>query len=177
MTPNRIKRKASGLTIVELLVAVTLTAILITSIAVAMHASLENYSVNKRLANGTHISRRVLNNIAETIRTADAVQFADGEAVLEVDPPGASISSIKYELVNNKLVYSETIDGTTTSSDLIGGSSDDVIVTSFEVTKVIGKDSDDVDCTSTVIIKLSLTIDGQVVNMRASASPRRNQEY
>ncbi|HHH75982.1 MAG TPA: type II secretion system protein [Phycisphaerae bacterium] len=169
---------AAGLTLIELLVAAVLTAILITSIAVAMHASLENYSVNQRVANGTHVARRVLNNISEKIRTAQAVDSGGGSSILRIVPPDSEgIDQIEYELVGTVLYYRETIGATTNTYILVGDTLDDVKVDTFTVTKESGLDSEGQPCTAKVIIDLGLDIKGQPINMRASASPRKNQTY
>ena len=172
------KHNAAGLTLIELMVATVLTAILVTSIAVAMHASLENYNVNQQVANGTHVARRVLNNISEKIRTAQAVDSVGGSSILRIVPPDSTgIDQSEYELIGTILYYRETVGSTTTAYILVGDSLDDVKVDTFNVTKESGLDSQGQPCTARVIIDLGLDIQGQPINMRASASPRKNQTY
>ena len=71
--PTRIIRHRHGLTFVELLIALTITALLLTAVAVAFNSSVINYKENKDMFTTINNARQALHRITTQLRTAQAV--------------------------------------------------------------------------------------------------------
>ena len=67
------KRYHRGFTIVELLIALAITAILLTAIAVAFNASIINYTENQNIFKAINSARQALSRITTEVRTAKMV--------------------------------------------------------------------------------------------------------
>jgi len=65
----RNKRYHRGFTIVELLIALAITAILLTAIAVAFNASIINYTENQNIFKAINNARQALSRITTEVRT------------------------------------------------------------------------------------------------------------
>ena len=62
-----------GFTIVELLIALAITAILLAAVAVAFNASVTNYQENEKVFRVINNARQALSRITSQLRTANAV--------------------------------------------------------------------------------------------------------
>ena len=69
----KIKNFAKAFTIVELLIAIAISAILLAAVAVAFNASIINYNENQDMFKATNSSRQALFRITTQLRTADSV--------------------------------------------------------------------------------------------------------
>jgi prepilin-type N-terminal cleavage/methylation domain-containing protein len=67
----------SAFTIIELLLALAITAMLLTAAAVAFNASIKNYQENENIFNAINKARQALFRITTQLRTADAVATDD----------------------------------------------------------------------------------------------------
>jgi len=169
-------RTAKAFTLAELLLALTISALLLLAIATVMYAGLESYKQNDQLATVTQTARSVLNRMTRDIRTAEAVDY-DNE-VFTIIPPddGSGITEIQYERDGEELIYRVTKNGVETTENLIA-SSDDVYISAFTVTEETGQDWQGYDCTKCLTIRLTLSIDGKTHSFSATARPRRNLTY
>lgn len=167
---------ASGFSLVEVLLAITLVALLLLSVGVALQASFDSYRENEKIAAVTQAARSALGRMTREMRNAEALS-ADSTSVT-ILPPGGDDSpdQIRYELSDGTLYYRLTEDSTETEYVLLGGSSG-VSVTSFDVAHQMGVDSEGTPCVKTVTVKMQLNVDGQSHTVSASVSPRRNQTY
>jgi type II secretory pathway component PulJ len=105
-----IKHRASSIesafTVAELLMALAVTAILLTAVAVALNASVMNYQQNEHIFKAVNSARQALFRITTQLRTAEAVATNDpsNECTLLVgDPPNTSSITYRYDSSDNKL--------------------------------------------------------------------------
>jgi prepilin-type N-terminal cleavage/methylation domain-containing protein len=176
LSAKRTCAASRGFTVVELLLALVILAILLTSAALAIHASMQSYTENDKIAAATQTGRSVLERITREVRTAAAVNSETPASELQLIPPadGSGLQEIRYEHAGDTLYYHRTVNGTTTTYVLIGGQDDDVKVHSFSVTV---DEWEGRDCTKNVTVWLEVEVDDHRLALRASASPRRNQLY
>ena len=169
-------RTAKAFTVAELLLALTISALLLLAIATVMYAGLENYEQNEQLATVTQTARGVLNRMTRDIRTASAIDYSS--EVFTIIPPddGSGITQIQYERDGGRLIYRVTKNGTEATENLIA-SDDDVQISSFSVTEETGQDWEGYDCTKCLAIGVALSIDGKTHTFSATARPRRNRLY
>ena len=184
-SPKRdVRRNPSGFTLIEVLLAVTITALLLAAIATAMHASLMSYTENEKSASVTQTARSVINRLVRDVRTAQAVNSGDNLLVIIPPDDGSGVTEIHYEFSEGQLLYRTISGGPMTTYVLIDSPEEadrsSAGVTSFDVLREIGQvwDGNDwVDCTKSVTVRLVLDVDGQPFGVTATAAPRRNQTY
>lgn len=68
----RYARRATGFTVVELLIGLAITAVLLTAVAVAFNASVINYRQNERIFQSINNARQALFRMTTQIRTGDS---------------------------------------------------------------------------------------------------------
>jgi len=105
------KRYHHGFTIVEMLIALAITAILLTAIAVAFNASIINFTENQNIFKAINSARQALSRITTQVRTAKMVDANDisGETRCRVWCADGSIVTYRYENSEQKL-YLDTSD-------------------------------------------------------------------
>jgi type II secretory pathway pseudopilin PulG len=171
-------QQKTGFTVIEVLLSLALTGMLMTAVAVALHASLTSYHENDKIATATQTARSVLNRMMRDVRTAEAVN-CDGYGAMSIIPPenGDGLEMIQYESVyDGKLYYRRTVNGNTTQYVLIGDS-DEVTVSNFTAYNEMAQDGEGVWYTKCVTARLEVLVDDKRFTVTASAAPRRNQEY
>lgn len=174
---KKLLKTKQGFTIVEMLLALAILAVLLSAVAVAMHASLHNYSENTKIAELTQTARVVLNRMMSEVRTADAVDSASQRVtIIPPQPDPGNLTEIEYELDDGVLYCRRTVSGCQTSEPLIA-SDEDVQVTGFSVTRETGIDGEEVEYTKSVTTQLDLQSGNSTFSVTASACPRRNMEY
>ena len=163
-------------TVVEMLVALIVTALLLTAIAMVMHASLFSYKENEQIATVTQTARSILGRMSRDIRTAQAISYSGG--LMTIIPPdnGSGISQIQYELSGSTLIYRVTKSGVETTQNLVAPG-DDVNINSFAITEETGHDWQGLDCTKSLALTVVFTMDGKDYPFTATARPRRNIVY
>lgn len=168
--------KNGGFTIVEMLLAVCILAVLMASVAVAFHGSLVNYRENEKIARTIHIARVVLDRLMAEVRTADGID-SDSQRVTIVPPVNPEqITQIEYELSGGVLHYRRIIMGSEESQPFIS-SDDDVQVESFTVSRQTAVDGEGATYTTSLTVQLVLRSGANRFPLTASACPRRNQQY
>ena len=168
--------KNGGFTIVEMLLAVCILAVLMASVAVAFHGSLVNYRENEKIARTIHIARVVLDRLMAEVRTADGID-SDSQRVTIVPPVNPEqITQIEYELSGAVLYYRRIIMGSEESQPFIS-SDDDVQVESFTVSRQTAVDGEGATYTTSLTVQLVLRSGANRFPLTASACPRRNQQY
>jgi len=96
-------RYASGFTIVELLLALAITAILLAAVAVAFNASIINYRENEDIFKTINNARQALFRITTQLRTADAVDPTSPDNECTLITPGGDDITYRYNNEDNKL--------------------------------------------------------------------------
>ena len=168
MNKSVIKRRNSGFTLIELIIAVLLSTILLAGMGALLHAAFSSYEFNTDLTDKTQTIRAAINRITREIRNADNVSWVNGNQL--VITTGTSSTTYTYSSSAKTLTYS---DGSTTSTVLspdYGTSVEDITV-SF-ITPAEQTDS-------TLLVQLIFTLnlgDGDIT-ITGSASPRRNHLY
>lgn len=166
----------SAFTLVEVLLAITLVALLLLSVGVALQASFDSYQENDRLAAATQTARSALGRMSREIRNAEAIDTDTARITILPPSSGDWPQQIEYELSSGTLYYRRTVSGTENEYVLLG-SDEQVSVDSFEVASEAGEDAEGTPCTKTVTIRIVLNVDGQTYPVSASVSPRRNQTF
>ena len=171
----RSRRRKSAFTLVETILSVTITAMLLTAIAVAVKTSLSSYKDNEKIAAVTQGARSALSQMMGDVRAADAVEALSTRLTIVPPADGSGLQQVQYEFLGDgKLYYRRTVGGATTSYVLLG---DDMTVSSFSVTSEMAEDGEGMLYTKSVTAHLELAVDNETMVVTASASPRRNQEY
>jgi type II secretory pathway pseudopilin PulG len=165
---------AAAFTVVELLIAVAIMAMLLAAVAVAMQGVLQCYGENGKIADVTQAARVVLHRMTMEIRTAN--EASTSSTRISIIPADPAVSEIVYELINGTLYRRQTVSGVTSSSELISAGGQ-VQVTSLNLSKVNGVDGHGVSYTKSVTVKLTLRVDNSTLPVTASASLRRNMDY
>lgn len=181
-TSERGRAGRLGFTIIEMLMSLMLVSMLLTTIALAMRASMDTYEANRNLSAVNQASRSLAMRIQREVRQAEAVDFTVGINKLVITPPPnmSGLQQITYQYTGGtktltySLEYSNPAnDATETLFDADG----DVTLSGFYVTYVTGLNEQGLTCTKRVICTTYYTIDGQTSPLVFTASPRRNQSY
>jgi prepilin-type N-terminal cleavage/methylation domain-containing protein len=169
MTENPKRR---GFTIMEMLLALTIVAMVLASIAAAVHASLHGYTENEKLTTATQTGRVVLGRMTREIRTCTDLD-SDGASVTIIPPnDGSGVAQIVYEISEGQLVCCRTMsDGSKNTSTLIGGPGDDTTLVSFYVLREDDATGEPVSAT----IRLDFRVSDQPFGMTTSAALRKTQ--
>lgn len=174
-------RSPRAFTLVELLIALLILVVLLTSAALAIRASMHSFRENDEIAAATQAGRAVLDRITRDVRTAAAVDLSTASNELILVPPddGRGLDQIHYEYIpaDGALLLRRTSGGTEATSVLVGGSADSVRVSSFAAEVEEGLDGEGLTCAKRVTLHLALQVDGHSSSLCASAAPRRNRSY
>ena len=166
----------TAFTVIEVLLALTILAILLSAVALAMQGGLKCFDESEQIAQLIQTSQVVLNRMMSEVRTAQAVD-TDTQRISIIPPENEEgITNIEYEFVDGVLYYRQTINGEQTSQELI--SSDDAArVVSFTVSRETAIGEDDLIYTRSVTATLKLQAGDNQFTITASACPRRNMNY
>jgi len=166
-------RLTPAFTLVEVLLTLAILAMLLASVAIAVHASLQSYTVNESIASVTQASRVILSRMMGEIRTAGDVDSTD--TLLTITPPddGSGLQQIQYEYTGGKLHYRRTVNGIQSDHVLLGDGADGIVISAFSI---VPEDSDEGVPLSRKV-RLVLKRGGANFAVTASAAIRRNREY
>lgn len=115
-TPARIQR---GFTMVEVMLSLTILAILMTAVAVAFDASVTNYNANKGIYQTVNTARQALLRITNDLRTAQDLPLSAEEANTQIsfgnDTDGDGIYdkdvTYRFDSGTNTLYYDDNLTG------------------------------------------------------------------
>ena len=169
-------RRRAGLGVVELLIALAITAALLTSVAIAFHASLQTVKENQDISSATNSARIILHRMMAHVRQADAVQTDTARITIIPVVESSDKDEIEFELLDGTLWYRETEDGTTSSYPMLSPA-DGLTINSFRVDSEIDTDPNGVDFTSKVTATLAITVNDNPFAITTSTNPRRNVEW
>jgi len=175
-SPTHRRRTAPGLGMVELLLSLSIMAMLLTSVAAAFHASLNTVDENQKIATVTHNARIVLNRMMAEIRQAEAVD-CDDQRVSIIPPTFGDVQVIEYERVGDTLWYRQTVDGTVHDYPILTPE-DGVTIHTFDIfyetaTGVDGS-GNPITYTRRVTAELDVSVGDNRFAVTASTNPRRN---
>ncbi|MCD4823570.1 MAG: prepilin-type N-terminal cleavage/methylation domain-containing protein [Phycisphaerae bacterium] len=164
------KHFSRAFTLVEVIIAITITGIILAALATALSGSLTVYDGNNQIAAINQAARVIMDRMGREMRMADNVDCSAN--LLKIYPDGPTDPYLQYSLNTDTGVFSYIQDGT--SHELLG-SEDDVSVQSFtiDLTQVLEEST---LYTTLARIKLVLLIDGQSYSFTTSAVPRKNMD-
>jgi type II secretory pathway pseudopilin PulG len=169
-------QRLGGFTILELLLSVAMTAVLLTAVAAAMHASSQSYMENEKVATTCQMARMVLSRMAQEIRTANNVLVPSSSKIVIVPASG---SNIEYELVSGVFYYRRGAE----SYPLLT-SSDEITLTSFAPSREILRDDQGQPVVEggnsvarSATARLVLTAGSYTLPVSASSTLRMRQSY
>ena len=160
-----------GFTMVEMLISLVILAMLLTAVATAMHASLQSYSENDKIAATTQTARAVVSRMMSDVRTAAAISTTTTRLTITAPNGG----TIEYEFVNGQLLYRRT-EGTLVTYVLMD-STDQVRLTSLNIARESGMNDQGQACTKSVKATLMMSAGTQSFAVTASSAVRRNQSW
>ncbi len=173
--PN--SRKTAGLGLVELLLSLTIASMLLTSVAIAFHASLETFDENGKVASVTHSSRVLLHRMMTEARCADAVECESNRIAIIPPDDGSCTTMVQYVLTNGTLWYRVTAGGIERVYPLLSPDTDNVTINSFNVTSETDIDENGQIYTISITAQLDLEVDGNCFAVTASTNPRQNMAW
>ncbi len=171
-------RQRRGFTLAEMLIAVSLAALLMGSAAVFVHAAFHSREQNTESLDLTRLGRFIMNRVLTDIRHADnAALEADGtRLVLTLPDTGEGEETVTVEASGAALTYSgQVASDTAVTETLVDGT--DVVLSQFTVTLTAGADAEGNPCVECVSIVLGLRSGEHSLSLTGSACPRRNQSY
>ncbi|MFW6155339.1 MAG: PilW family protein [Planctomycetota bacterium] len=172
-SPTHPRHTAPGLGMVELLLSLSIMALLLTSVAAAFQASLNTVDENQKIAAVTHNARIVLNRMMAEIRQAEAVECNPHK--VSIIPPDGDATLIEYQLDgdNNILWYRQTIDGTVYSHRILAPDNG-AAIHAFDIFYETGTDHEGLGCVRRVTAELDVSVGDNRFAVTASTNPRRN---
>jgi len=171
----RPKRKTpGGFTLIEMMIALALMAMLMGAIAAAVHASLTNYRENEEMFRAISTARQAVVRITTDLRTSSAIKSDDGAEVctisLDGDPEedgSTAVWDIAYEFDDaaNALNFVQyNTDGTILASNILCRN---VTAMNFTRTPASGK-------ARSVRISMTVTVGDHSQTVSSAAVIRRN---
>ncbi len=177
MTRSKIRRRGrGGFSVLEMLAAVAIVAMLMAALAVAVQGTMHAYSENAEISQANQASRVVLNRMMSELRTAKEASGAG--AFLSILPANNAqgATEIQYELVNGALVRRQIGGAEASVVDLIAAD-EAVKVTGFEVSRATGTDTLGAVYTKSMTVTLTLHAGNNPMQTTASAALRKNMTY
>lgn len=160
-------KNKTAFTFIEVLIALVVSAILMTAMAVAFDASVKNYSANESLFRSTNMARQTLTRITNQVRVASSITLPGVEPVNKCTLITAEGQNITYDYrsANNALYL---IDNGTSTEYLL---CENISAMSFAKTVDWGK-----NIVKSVQVVITVTNSGQSKKLAGAALVRRNIE-
>ena len=168
--------RTAGLGLVELLLALAISAMLLTSVAIAFHTSLDAMDENQKIALATQNARVILNRMMTEVRRAEAVECVGNRVSILPPDDGSGVLLTGYELVNGTLWYRQNV-GTGINTYPILTPDDGITINSFEVYATTGVDGEGVSYTQSITALLDLQVGDNRFAVTASTNPRQNIDW
>ena len=164
----RQQRQSGGFTLVELLISLSLSAILLAGFAVVIHGALFSYEQNTNSTALDHVGRSIMERMTQEIRSSSNLDCSSNLlSIYPVDP--AEPDEIRYRLEDGVFYYDQVNGGNVTSNILIGAQ-DSVTVQWFSIDLILN------GSTATLAnVSLGLQVGDTTRTIKTSASPRINR--
>jgi type II secretory pathway pseudopilin PulG len=171
-------RSRSGMTLIEALIAIAITASLLVALAAAFHASAGAVQFNNAYFQSTQSARVAVNDMTGEIRRADAVEVdADGIRMRVTGPAGLRADGeiyreYLYDPATQRLTVQLFHSGNTSTPayELASG------VTACTFTPDVQSDASGRPIVTHVSVSITCMLDGTQATLNASAAPRRAQQ-
>ena len=182
--PHRCRsaRRRRGLSLVEVLVAGAITAMLLIAVATAYEASAQGVEVNTRFNRAAQTARVGMRRMVEEVRTAEACQVGDSSqqgqpAVIDA----ANLDLIRTDGTVVSYVFDATSKTVRLKMESTAGTVDVVLARNVRSAKftsdVQAHPQTGIRRTVRVSIQLEVEVDGQPLYLSGSAVPRREMVY
>jgi prepilin-type N-terminal cleavage/methylation domain-containing protein len=169
-------RKSQGFSLAEMLLALTIIAMLMASIATAFHAASRSYDANSQVSRATHTARSVLTRMMREVRTCSTLTSVSTSEYtqLTITPAvdGSGLTKIVYVLQGNTLHCIRTVSGVDQDITVIGGEQG---VSVQSMTFVRETDAVDPSKVLGLTATLGISVDGHVLDVTSTAALRKNQ--
>lgn len=139
-------RFQAGFTLVEILIAITISALLLAAVATAFNASLMNYQANQEIYEAMSRARLALLRVTAQLRTANYVDATTPNSQCDFFDPCDDYYLFDYRSADNTLVL---VDGASNEYDLCDN------VSSMEFLKQVSAS----DPNSALSVRISMTVD------------------
>lgn len=153
--------------------ALAILAMLLASVAVAVHASMQSYTYNERVSAVTQASRVILSRMMGEVRSAADVDSTATLLTITPADDGSGLQQIQYEYIGGVLYYRRTVNSVQSTHVLIGDRADGIVISAFSIVR---EDSAE-GVPLSVKARLVLAKGTASFAVTASAAIRRNQEY
>jgi prepilin-type N-terminal cleavage/methylation domain-containing protein len=179
------QRARRGFTLVELLCASLVMAIVMAATSIAVNTATQTYTGNKDQAAVNQVARVLMDHIARGIRGTEDVSL-ESEGITLIYPAGSTVSQARYYTYSNELYLNRTPAVGLATNTVLLGSDQGFVITDIETKAYyqnvwIENGSGQVVSVSRprlVSVKLSFRLEGQttVQTIEISSCPRMNQE-
>lgn len=165
-----------GLSLIEVMVSLAITAALLTAAAVAFTTSADVIQANDEFFRATQAARISLHQVLTQVRRGSVSTTWDANTLRVVtavndDGSGGDDYTYKYLPANKKLMLVTNDD--LTDPDYTLASNVDAMVFDVE----LGQDYTLAPCVARVTVAVTVKVGGNVVTLSGSAAPRRNLVY
>ena len=164
------ERKYRAFTLVEVLLALMIIAMLLGSLGIATHAALSSYDVNEKVSSITQMTRSVLTRMNREVRSCDDLDSTTGQLTITPPDDGSGLTRILYEVQTGTLYCRRTVSGVETSYPLIGPASG-VTVNGFYIIREDNLEGNPLSVT----VRLDMGVGNRSFAVTSSATLRKNQ--
>lgn len=167
---RRFHRTRRGLGLVEALIALAITASLLTAVGVAFTSAGNAIQMNDNFFRASQAARVSLEKILTQVRRG-AVDEASTSSNLHLITDGGQDISYVPDLANNRLLMKTN--SSSTDPDYVMARN----VTQCTIGVVLGTDYNNAPCVSKVNIEIAVKVGNNEVRMSGAAVPRQNLIY
>ncbi len=161
----------TAFTLAELLIALAITAILLTAIAVAFNASVINYTENEKIYKAINSARQAMFRITSQLRTADSVDSSAPVNECTFETADGKNLTYRYD-ASAKVLYLITNDDTTDPDYKLCENVEAMTFTKDVV--VVVEDTVEVTKVRSVQMAITVSAGGLTKKLAAAAVIRRN---
>ena len=176
-TPRPAARRGRlGLSLVEIMVSLAITAALLTSAAAAFNASSAVIADNEQFFRATQAARVSLHQILTNVRRGTVSTASTSQAVRLItavndDGSGEDDVTYRFDATGKKLVFVTNDDATDPDYTM----ANNVTALAFDVQ--LGQDYTKAPCVARVNVSITVKVGKNSVTLTGSAAPRRNVVY
>ena len=159
------------MTLIEIMMALSIVALLAASVGTAVKGSLQGYADNGTIADMAQASRAAASRILGEIRQANDVTSSAGQLRIYTD--AAKTNGTIYQFVSGTLQFSRVAGGVVWTAEPLVGGDGQITVTAFTIVRA----ENAVPKTLSASIHLTLTSGAQTYDSTFAAAVRKNQTY
>lgn len=168
LTPSR----CWGFTLVEMIIAITLTALIVGGVSAAVYSGLFSFQATTEIATARQAVQAILDRMTTQIRLADNVTTSSNTLTITT----TATTGYQYELLSGgNLVYRVKSGGSWSSDYVLLDTADDITVNTFSIS-IKKKSIDGTYYAKIVKVNLKVTVGDYAFDAHASAAPRNTHE-